>query len=151
MAAGSTVSFIGRLLFALLFLSSGAQKLQSFNVTTGGPVMSLMAPKMDTFLGHIKDFVKVDIPLEKEHYVLLLGGAIFLELAGAVLFLANYSAGAYMLLLFTVSVTPVIHNWWDIKDQNAQLVELIMFFKNIALIGALLFYLGGQARRLRVN
>ena len=34
-------------------------------MTTGGPVMSLMAPKMDTFLGHIKDFVKVDIPLEK--------------------------------------------------------------------------------------
>lgn len=32
-------------------------------------------------------------------------------------------------LLFTVSVTPVIHNFWDIKDQNAQLVELIMFFK----------------------
>ena len=27
--------------------------------------MSLMAPKMDTFLGHIKDLVKVDIPLEK--------------------------------------------------------------------------------------
>ena len=105
MAAGSTVSFVGRLLFALLFLSrydhdtqlqlsdrgalrappfatrsadwagtllrqalqncSGAQKLQSFNVTTGGPVMSLMAPKMDTFLGHIKDAVKIDIPLEK--------------------------------------------------------------------------------------
>ena len=109
----------------------------------------------------------------QEHYVLLLGAAIFLELAGSVLFIANYSAGAYMLvcccgpyacffllhlmlfslglftststsftghrsysisccvaqLLFTASVTPVIHNWWDIKDQNAQLVELIMFFK----------------------
>ena len=94
--------------------------------------MSLMAPKMDTFLGHIKDAVKLDIPLEKvsiftphayrsasyrqtlietriffgaltdallqEHYVLLLGAAIFLELAGAALFLANYSAGAYMLV-----------------------------------------------------
>lgn len=47
---------------------SGAQKLQSFNVTTGGPVMSLMAPKMDTFLGHIKDAVKIDIPLEKVRY-----------------------------------------------------------------------------------
>ena len=34
-------------------------------MTTGGPVMSLMAPKMDTFLGHIKDLVKVDVPLEK--------------------------------------------------------------------------------------
>ena len=44
---------------------SGAQKLQSFNVTTGGPVMSLMAPKMDTFLGHIKDVTHIDIPLEK--------------------------------------------------------------------------------------
>ena len=28
-------------------------------------MMSLMAPKMDTFLGHIKDAVKIDIPLEK--------------------------------------------------------------------------------------
>ena len=27
--------------------------------------MSLMAPKMDTFLGHIKDALKIDIPLEK--------------------------------------------------------------------------------------
>ena len=34
----------------------------------------------------------------QEHYVLLLGAAIFLELAGAALFLANYSAGAYMLV-----------------------------------------------------
>ena len=48
-----------------LVFCSGTQKLQSFNVTTGGPVMSLMAPKMDTFLGHIKDAVKIDIPLEK--------------------------------------------------------------------------------------
>lgn len=37
----------------------------------------------------------------------------------------------FVQLLFTVSVTPVIHNWWDIQDQNAQLVELIMFFKVI--------------------
>ena len=36
--------------------------------------------------------------LLQEHYVLLLGAAIFLELAGAALFLANYSAGAYMLV-----------------------------------------------------
>ena len=49
----------------LMPLCSGAQKLQSFNVTTGGPVMSLMAPKMDTFLGHIKDITHIDVPLEK--------------------------------------------------------------------------------------
>ena len=27
--------------------------------------MSLMAPKMDTFLGHIKDITHIDVPLEK--------------------------------------------------------------------------------------
>ncbi|CAL8471434.1 g10976 [Coccomyxa elongata] len=142
-----TISFVGRLLFSFLFLSSGAQKLQSFNLATGGPVMSLMAPKMDTFLGHIKDLTGFAVPLEKEHYVLLLGAAVFLEIVGGTLFLLNFDAGAIFLLLFTVSVTPVIHNWWDIKDQNAQLVELIMFFKNIALIGALLFFLGRDRRR----
>lgn len=34
--------------------------------------------------------------------MLLLGGAIFLELAGSVLFLANYSAGAYMLVCLCI-------------------------------------------------
>ena len=37
--------------------------------------------------------------------MLLLGGAIFLELAGAALFLANYSAGAYMLV--TAQLLPL--------------------------------------------
>lgn len=52
-------------------VGSGAQKLQSFNVATGGPVMALMAPKMDTFLGHIKDLTGVAIPLEKVRTALL--------------------------------------------------------------------------------
>ena len=39
----------------------------------------------------------------QEHYVVLLGGAIFLELAGGTLFLLNYDLGAYFLvsLLFS--------------------------------------------------
>ena len=48
------------------------------------------------------------------------------------------STAVLLQLLFTVSVTPVIHNWWDIKDQNAQLVELIMFFKVTPCVHALL-------------
>lgn len=34
----------------------------------------------------------------QEHYVFLLGGAIFLELAGGTLFLLNYDLGAYFLV-----------------------------------------------------
>ena len=49
-----------------------------------------------------KHFLSCAVLAVQEHYVLLLGGAIFLELAGAVLFLANYSAGAYMLVRFRI-------------------------------------------------
>lgn len=97
--------------------------------------MSLMAPKMDSTLGHIKDLTGFAVPLEKvvdadialnllaiflrksrrllsehvcyifkraffaqEHYVLLLGAAIVLELVGGVLFILNSSIGAYFLV-----------------------------------------------------
>ena len=35
--------------------------------------MSLMGPKMDTFLAHIKELTKIDIPLEKVHALVLRG------------------------------------------------------------------------------
>lgn len=38
----ASVAFIGRLMVAFLFLSSGAQKLSSFNLSDGGPTMDLM-------------------------------------------------------------------------------------------------------------
>lgn len=64
MAASSpTIAFIGRVLFAFLFLSSGFQKLTSFNLSTGGPVMSGMAPKMDTFLKTIDQVAGVQLPV----------------------------------------------------------------------------------------
>lgn len=56
---------LSMMISTLLGWCSGAQKLQSFNLATGGPVMSLMAPKMDTFLGHIKDLTGFVVPLEK--------------------------------------------------------------------------------------
>lgn len=34
-------------------------------MATGGPVMSLLAPKMDTFLSHVKDLTGIAVPLEK--------------------------------------------------------------------------------------
>ena len=58
-----TIAFVGRVLFAFLFLSSGFQKLTSFNLSTGGPVMTGMAPKMDTFLRTLDQVAGVQLPL----------------------------------------------------------------------------------------
>lgn len=46
-------------------------------------------------------------------------------------------------LLFLAAVTPIMHNFWDVKDPQspAALVDQINFFKNLALAGALLSWL----------
>lgn len=43
-----SVAFIGRLMVAFLFLTSGAQKLSSFNLSDGGPTMDLMVRRLLT-------------------------------------------------------------------------------------------------------
>jgi uncharacterized membrane protein YphA (DoxX/SURF4 family) len=141
------LAFVGRVLFAFLFISSGFQKLTSYNLQDGGPVMASMSPRMDTFLKHVQHYTGFDVPLHKEHYVFMLGAAIFLELAGACAFIINSSIGAVFLILFMVAVTPVMHAFWEEKEgSQAQLNEMINFFKNLSILGALLFYLGQKRR-----
>ncbi len=60
----------------------------------------------------------------QEHYVLLLGGAIFLELAGAALFLANYSAGAYMLVRSCIAEQFSVCRWAPIFQGLQHLMRL---------------------------
>ena len=63
-----TVAFVGRVLFAFLFISSGFQKLTSFNLSNGGPVMSGMAPKMDNFLKTLDQVAGVKLPIPQVSY-----------------------------------------------------------------------------------
>ena len=36
---------------------------------------------------------------------------------------------SHVQMLFTATASVVIHNFWDVEDQNTQLLEMIMFFK----------------------
>lgn len=60
-----TIAFVGRVLFAFLFISSGFQKLASFNFGNGGPVMTGMAPKMDNFLNSVHKSFGVKLPVNQ--------------------------------------------------------------------------------------
>ena len=54
MAARSpALAFLGRLCFTFVFLASAAQKLHSFDPRGGGPLTQLLAPKLDSFFGHV--------------------------------------------------------------------------------------------------
>lgn len=56
------VGFLGRLAFAFLFISSGLQKLQTFDKMTGGPlVTSLVEPALEKSLGEISTLIEQPI------------------------------------------------------------------------------------------
>lgn len=110
----SFLAFLGRLMFAFLFLSSGLQKLQTFNLEDGGVAMTMMRPRMDDAQRSIKQLTKVVInkfqlsvehkevvkyiTLPSEYYPHALGFAIFLEVVGSLLFVLNRRIGAWMLV-----------------------------------------------------
>ncbi|GAB4820319.1 hypothetical protein N2152v2_007365 [Parachlorella kessleri] len=91
------LAFLGRLLFVFIFLSSGLQKLQSFDIVTGGPTMAVMEPKLDTFLQRVNHWAGTSLPITKAMYPYALLASIALELGGGLLFLLNRRFGAVLL------------------------------------------------------
>ena len=69
-----------------------------------------------------------------------------LALVGGVSVLLGYRArfGAFLLLVFLVPVTLVMHRFWGLHDAQQAMLERVMFLKNVSLIGAalLLTYYG---------
>lgn len=67
------------------------------------------------------------------------GTGILLLLGGAGILLGIWvKLAALLLVVFLVGVTFQMHRYWEIADPNQQMVEKINFFKNLALLGAVL-------------
>jgi uncharacterized membrane protein YphA (DoxX/SURF4 family) len=81
---------------------------------------------------------------QDKHYLAV---ATALEFLGGILFVLGSELGAKLLLLFLVPVSFIMHDFWTIKDTASQayMVEMIMFFKNVAMVGACLFFLSMKA------
>ncbi|MBI5274411.1 MAG: DoxX family protein [Chlamydiales bacterium] len=63
-----------------------------------------------------------------------------LALLGGLSILLGYRAryGAWLLVIFLVPVTLMIHNYWVHQDQARVMIEQVMFMKNISMLGAAL-------------
>jgi putative oxidoreductase len=63
-----------------------------------------------------------------------------IALAGGLSILLGYRAkwGAWLIVLFLVPVTIMIHNFWAITDPNAAQMQQVMFMKNLSMLGAAL-------------
>lgn len=110
------LSLIGRVLLALLFVPAGFSKIGGF----GGTV------------GYI---ASQGVPLPE----LAAAAAIGVELGLGLLLLVGFQArwAALGIAIFTAVITFIFHNYWAMPADQAMMQQL-MFFKNIAIVGGLL-------------
>ena len=118
----SYVFLVGRILFAAIFIAAAPRHFTS------------EAAAHATDLG---------VPLAR--LAVPVSGVI--SLLGGLSVLLGYHArvGAWLLVLFLVPVTLMMHAFWKIDDPVAMHTQHAMFMKNISMLGAalLLAYLGG--------
>lgn len=112
----NTFALIARLLFAVLFVPAGISKLTGFAGTVGY-------------------IASVGLPLPAVGAVL----AVLVELGGGLALLAGFGTriAAVALAAFTLVASLFFHAYWSVPADQA-MVQQLMFFKNIAIVGGLL-------------
>ena len=109
------IIFLGRILFTTIFILSGfnhftEQSIQ-YAASHGVPLPALLVP---------------------------LSGII--SILGGLSILLGYKArwGAWLIVLFLVPVTFMMHNFWSLSDPIQSKMQLIAFLKNFSLLGGAL-------------
>ena len=117
MSTPAPVALIARILLALMFVMSGVSKLAGLEGTAG----------------HI---ASAGLPLP----IVLAVGAGLLELVAGIALAVGFQAriAALALALFTILATVLFHNFWAAPADQA-FVQQLMFMKNLAVTGGLLF------------
>ena len=111
------VLIIGRVLFALLFISSGVSHLTKLEAMTGYPqYKKVPAAKFGVVLSGL---------------MILLGGIY-------IAFGVYADLGALLIALLLIPTSFLMHAFWKETDATAKQNESISFFKNLALAGAAL-------------
>jgi len=111
----SYLVLLGRVLYVAIFLMAGPGHFTAgtigYAASKGVPLASILVP---------------------------LSGVI--AFGGGLSILLGYKAkwGAWLIVLFLVPVTFMMHDFWAVPDPGQAQVQQIMFMKNISLLGAAL-------------
>ena len=114
-AVSGPIVLLGRLLFGLIFVMSGPRHFLSqtiaYAASQGVPMASVAVP---------------------------ISG--LLATLGGLSILLGYRAklGAWLIVLFLVGVTPMMHNFWTVSDPMMRQMQMIMFMKNLSMLGGAL-------------
>jgi len=109
------VVVLGRSFFVLIFLMAGANHFSKqsigYAVSAGVPLASIAVP---------------------------LSGV--LAIAGGLSILLGYRAklGAWLIVLFLIPVTLMMHKFWTVQDPMMAQIQMILFMKNVSMLGGAL-------------
>ncbi|XP_010262280.1 PREDICTED: uncharacterized protein LOC104600843 [Nelumbo nucifera] len=134
------ISFIGRVLFASVFILSAWQEFNEFGVD-GGPAAKALRPKFDVLTNHVTSNLGVQVPeIEIKH---LVAGAVALKGIGGIFFIFGSCFGAYLLVIHQLLATPILYDFYNYHPDKKEFIQLfVKFTQNLALLGALFFFLG---------
>jgi putative oxidoreductase len=106
---------LGRLFFVLIFVMAGPNHFRSqtiaYAASQGVPLASIAVPVSGL--------------------IAILGGL-------SILLGFRAKLGAWLIALFLVGVTPMLHNFWTVADPMMRQMQMIMFMKNVSMLGAAL-------------
>ena len=109
------VVVLGRFFFALIFVMAGANHFSrqtiGYAASQGVPLASIAVP---------------------------LSGV--LAIAGGLSILLGYRAklGAWLIVLFLIPVTFMMHKFWTVQDPMMAQIQMVMFMKNVSMLGGAL-------------
>jgi len=109
------VVVLGRFFFAIIFLLAGANH---FNKQTIGYAASQGVP-----------LASIAVPLSG-----------LVAIAGGLSILLGYRAklGAWLIVLFLVPVSLMMHKFWTVQDPMMAQIQMILFMKNVSMLGGAL-------------
>lgn len=109
------VVVLGRLLFAAIFVMAGSNH---FNKQTIGYAGSQGVP-----------LASIAVPLSG-----------LLAILGGLSILLGYRAklGAWLIVLFLIPVTLMMHKFWTVSDPMMAQIQTVMFMKNVSMLGGAL-------------
>lgn len=120
----SFLMLIGRICLGMIFVWAAVDKVTNYDTNA-----HLIASKGITL-----------IPL-------FLFGACFVELLGSFSLIFGYRVrfGALILMLYLVPATAIFHDFWMYVDGEERYLQTILFLKNLAIFGGLLYVLANGA------
>jgi putative oxidoreductase len=131
----TTALVLGRILFVLVFIYSGALKLMDIPGTAGTIGAKVTLPEIAAaYTPQLEAATGMTTPT----MLAILVGAV--EIGAALMIAANFGArvGAVLLILFTIAATWYFHPFWTMVSGPERTGEMNQALKNLSLIGGLL-------------